>query len=198
MVDLVGPRLVLREFAPDDWPQVHAYACREDTVRHLPWGPNQEEDSREFVARSMAAAREVPRPEYTLAVTTRPRPPLGEDPSRWAARSDKARGLLIGGISLTLFPPPAAEASLGYCLHPDYWGRGFATEAARLMIAWGFQNLGLKRIGATCDEENQASWRVLEKLGAVRTQRRERDRFSRGCWHNTLVFSLAAQDWRQD
>ena len=56
-------------------------------------------------------------------------------------------------------PGEIGEAVLWYTLHPDYWGHGFTTEAARAMVDAGFRALGLHRIWADCDPANVASWR---------------------------------------
>ena len=60
---------------------------------------------------------------------------------------------------------------LGYWLATSYWGLGYTTEAARAVLEFGFGWLGLAGIGAQYYEENQASGRVLAKLGFVETGR---------------------------
>jgi RimJ/RimL family protein N-acetyltransferase len=57
---------------------------------------------------------------------------------------------------------------VGYAIHPDYQGRGFATEATLGLIDFGFLSLGLERIVAQCDTRNSASYRVMEKAGMTR------------------------------
>lgn len=87
----------------------------------------------------------------------------GEDEVRLvlALRDD---GRMIGGIGLRLFEQHQ-NAELGYWLGTPYWGKGYATEAAREMLRYGFENLQLHRIFATHFIHNPASGRVLEKLG---------------------------------
>src|SRR6202040_3772712 len=60
------------------------------------------------------------------------------------------------------------QGDLGYAVHPDHWGKGFATEALRRILEFGFENLSLERIWATADVRNVASWRVMEKAGMER------------------------------
>ncbi len=66
----------------------------------------------------------------------------------------------------------AGEGSLAFFLAPAYWGRGLATEAGRAFVNFGFHELGLSRIVAAVQVGNDASGRVLEKLGfsLVRTE----------------------------
>lgn len=71
---------------------------------------------------------------------------------------------LIGGIGLRI-DPHHPRAELGYWLGTLYWGRGYATEAARSVVEYGFTGLGLHRIYALAFRENTASAKVLQKLG---------------------------------
>jgi len=71
---------------------------------------------------------------------------------------------LVGAISLRL-EPRHRRAELGYWIGTPFWGRGYATEAARAILAFGFQTLALNRIHATHLLRNHASGRVMEKIG---------------------------------
>lgn len=57
------------------------------------------------------------------------------------------------------------EVELTYTIHPDYWGQGLATEAAHIVLHWGFEMLQLTQIVAVSGPDNHASQRVLQKLG---------------------------------
>lgn len=69
---------------------------------------------------------------------------------------------LIGLCGLSIFE---AEIEIIYKLFPDYWGHGYATEAATTTLAYGFQILKLDRIIGVTQEANHASQHVLEKIG---------------------------------
>ncbi len=71
---------------------------------------------------------------------------------------------VIGAIGLH-FRPAHRRAELGYWIGRPFWNRGFATEAARAMIAFGFEALALNRIHASHLTRNPASGRVLAKAG---------------------------------
>jgi RimJ/RimL family protein N-acetyltransferase len=71
---------------------------------------------------------------------------------------------LIGGIGLRL-QTAHARAELGYWLGVPYWGRGYATEAARAVVEYGFDTLELHRIHASVFRENLQSAKVLRKIG---------------------------------
>ena len=68
----------------------------------------------------------------------------------------------IGGISVFI---NGSQLTLGYLLHPDYWGMGITIEASQAIIKWLSSAGEVSKIQASCDTENIASIRVLEKLG---------------------------------
>lgn len=72
---------------------------------------------------------------------------------------------LIGICSLQFWDREAGRARLGYLLAPSCWNRGFATEAARSVVEFGFDTLQLSRIEARCSIHNPASEKVLRKCG---------------------------------
>jgi len=71
---------------------------------------------------------------------------------------------LVGAVALRI-ELAQRRAELGYWIGRPYWGRGYATEAARAMIAWGFAHVGVARIYAHHMTRNPASGRVMEKIG---------------------------------
>jgi RimJ/RimL family protein N-acetyltransferase len=73
-------------------------------------------------------------------------------------------GKMVGTVELHTYVP-RHKAELGYTVNPDYWGRGIALEASKYVLAWGFEDLNLKRIECTAFTDNHRSRRVCEKLG---------------------------------
>ncbi|HEX8735010.1 MAG TPA: GNAT family N-acetyltransferase [Pyrinomonadaceae bacterium] len=82
---------------------------------------------------------------------------------RWAV-VEKASGKIVGSCGFA-YPHGTPEVELGYLFGRDVWGKGFATEAARAALDYGFEKLGFREIIAITDLENTASQRVLEKIG---------------------------------
>ncbi|WP_164852331.1 GNAT family N-acetyltransferase [Rheinheimera riviphila] len=79
---------------------------------------------------------------------------------------EKSTGLVVGIAGLR--PAPEHDSfAFGYRILPEYWGRGFATEAATTLLQYGYGMLQLDKIVATVFPKNLASQRVLEKLGLV-------------------------------
>ncbi len=74
-------------------------------------------------------------------------------------------GQLLGMIELGI---EGHSAGLGYVLARPYWGRGYVTEAARAVVGWALAQPTIFRVWATCDVDNPASARVMEKAGMQR------------------------------
>ena len=79
-------------------------------------------------------------------------------------------GQLMGWCGLE-FLPDTNETEVGYLLSGEFWGKGYATEAARASVEFGKKNIGLKEIIGLTDPMNIASQRVLEKCGLTFTRR---------------------------
>jgi ribosomal-protein-alanine N-acetyltransferase len=81
---------------------------------------------------------------------------------------------VAGFAGFRLFGKPKTSKELMYGMAPQYWGRGYATELARELLRFGFEQLGEERIWARTDPPNTASKRVMEKVGMTYVGR-ERD-----------------------
>jgi ribosomal-protein-alanine N-acetyltransferase len=84
--------------------------------------------------------------------------------SLWALE-ERASGRFIGDCGLQPLELTGPEVELGYDLHPDVWGEGLATEAARAVVRYAFGRLALEHLVAVVKPEHAASRRVLEKTG---------------------------------
>ncbi|WP_433624676.1 GNAT family N-acetyltransferase [Halomicrococcus sp. NG-SE-24] len=71
----------------------------------------------------------------------------------------------VGTVLLSGLDPQASRAEIGYIIHPEFHGEGYATEAADLCLEHAFDDRGLHKVWAQVVEGNEASKRVLEKLG---------------------------------
>ena len=103
----------------------------------------------------------------------------------------------IGTCTLFRFDPRHRHAEVGYALRSDHWGRGLASEAVSIAIDWALRTLDLQRIEADIDPCNDASRRVLERLGFHR-EGLLRERFFVGDLANdSELFGLLASEWRE-
>ena len=105
-------------------------------------------------------------------------------------------GAFLGWCGLTRWNPDFRSASLGYCLTQAASGHGYATEAARALLQWGFDTLPLNRVQAEADTRNAASARVLEKLGFVHEGTLREDCVVNGDVSDSWVYGLLSREWR--
>ena len=84
---------------------------------------------------------------------------------------DPAAGALVGDIGFKGSPDAQRTVEIGYSVLPAFQGHGYASEAARALVAWGFAQPSIRRVVANCRFDNAASIRVLEKAGLRQTGR---------------------------
>jgi len=90
------------------------------------------------------------------------------------------------------------QAELGWVLHPDHAGRGYATEAVRELIRLCFEDLGLRRVTANCFADNVSSWRLMERIGMRRELHAVRESLHRsGEWMDAFGYALLADEWAE-
>ncbi|MBW1601607.1 GNAT family N-acetyltransferase [Streptomyces sp. JJ66] len=181
MLEITGPvkteRLILRAFKAGDEEDAYAFESRADVARYL----YNEPRTREEITRLMTerSAQTVLRREG--------------DNIQLAVEGD---GTVIGYVLLTWVSERHQQGEFGYVLHPDYHGRGFATEAAVEMLRLGFDRLGLHWITARCDARNTASARVMERLGMRQEAHFIESEWVKGEWTSELHYALLAPEWR--
>jgi RimJ/RimL family protein N-acetyltransferase len=171
-------RLLLRDFVTDDWPDVLAYQRDPRYLQFYPWADRTEAEVRRFVKLFVDQQTEPPRRNFQFAITF----PDG--------------GQVIGNIGIRRKPENDWEADIGYELAPEYWGRGYATEAALAIVDFGFRELGLHRISSWCIADNAASARVLERVGLRPEGRLRENEHFKGRWWDTLLYGLLESEWR--
>jgi len=90
------------------------------------------------------------------------------------------------------------QAELGWCIHPECAGKGYATEAVAELIRFCFEDLNLRRVTANCFAGNEASWRLMERLRMRRELHTVKESLHRsGEWLDGLGYALLAEEWRK-
>lgn len=88
------------------------------------------------------------------------------------------------------------QVELGWVLDPGHTGHGYATEAVHELLRHSFEDLGVHRVTADCFLANQASWRLMERLGMRREAHTRRDALHQsGQWLDSLSYALLADEW---
>lgn len=171
-------RLWLRLMTVQDAPAVHAYQGREDVCQYLLYGPRSLEQVRQKLTDYARRTRLVQDEDFLqLAV------------------EDRASGLLVGEIYFALRSLEHRTAEIGWVFHPDHHGHGYATEAARAMLALGFEQVGLHRILAELTPQNTASVRLCQRLGMREEAHFVQDMLVKGRWEDTGVYALLREEW---
>lgn len=150
LLPLETPRLHLRDFVADDLDAVQLYAGDPEVTRHLRWGPNDLEATRELLAEAIRQQTMIPRTDFALAVVR------------------KENDELIGSCGLHLRGLPH-EREIGYALRRDRWSQGYAGEIVAALVRFAFEGLGMERLTAAVDRDNPASERVLARAGFTLT-----------------------------
>jgi RimJ/RimL family protein N-acetyltransferase len=170
-------RLLLREFVSADWPAVLAYQRDPRYLQFYEWADRTPGDAQRFVQRFLDQQEELPRRKFQFALVL------------------KETGHLIGNCGIRQASVEAQEADIGYELSPVYWGHGYATEATRAIVQFGFVELKVHRIWSWCIADNVASAHVLEKLGLNLEGRLREKEYFKGRWWDVLVYSILENEW---
>ena len=169
-------RLLIRDHRVTDWKRIHLYASLPDFSQYDTWGPNTEDETKRHVALCMVSAIEEPRYRFSLAVC------------------EKDNNQLIGGGCIHRLAEFSGVALIGYSINPNFQGKGFATEVAGALLKFGFDNLGLALIFATCDVRNGASYRVMENSGMRRVGLLKGDKEIRGQMRDSYRYEILSTD----
>jgi RimJ/RimL family protein N-acetyltransferase len=168
-------RLSLRDFVQSDFDAIYAYSSDPRVTKYLFFGPRDEAGTADYLEELLASQEEVPRTRFELAV------------------QEIGSGRVIGACDLSLIERNVVD--LGYMLGVGDWGKGYATEIALALVDAAFFDLRADRIISTVDVNNQASMRVLEKIGmrweaVFRKHRRAKNR-----WWDCHLFVLPREVW---
>ena len=142
-----GERVLIREWKANELVGMHRWLSDPMIKRFLSWGASSIEESDAHLKEVLEFQNAEPRRNYYLAVEL------------------KESGRTIGDAGFTWIEDTLAE--IGYFLEPTYWGSGYATESAKLIIQCAFER-GAKSVFATCDGMNSNSENVMKRCGMKR------------------------------
>ncbi|WP_141432200.1 GNAT family N-acetyltransferase [Bacillus sp. 03113] len=108
---------------------------------------------------------------------------------RWGIERKGTKGI-IGTVGFNAWLPKHKRAEIGYEIHPDHWRKGYAQEAISKILNYGFEELGLNRIGAVVFIENKASNQLLTKMGFQKEGVLKDYMYQNGMPHDTNVYSI--------
>jgi RimJ/RimL family protein N-acetyltransferase len=169
-------RLTLRLMTAADVDDVFAYQSREDVCRYLLHEPRSREEIEVWVAKYGAATE------------------LAADDD-WIEPAIEWDGRVIGHMYLTIPSVENLGAEIGWTLHPDFFGKGYATEAATAILDLAFGELGMHRVRAELDPRNDASIALCLRVGMREEAHFVQDLMFKGGWADTGVYAILADEW---
>jgi ribosomal-protein-alanine N-acetyltransferase len=180
IVSIETERLIIRKFESTDWKDLYEYLSLPEVLRYEPDGISDESDCKN---------KTLERSKSDIF---------------WAVCL-KDSGKMIGHLYFA--PTEPAEFltwEIGYIFSPAYYGKGYATEACRRILQYGFAELRIHRIIGMCNPENSASWKLLERLAMRREGHFKQKAFFRKTadnkpiWHDAYLYAILAEEWRRN
>jgi len=183
MIDILPlqtSRLVIRQFRADDAAAFHGWRNDAEVARYTLWQ----------YPYSVAEAEAFCREQAVFDVL-----PIG----RWCQLfiEERETGEPVGDIGLGLNTEDDGTLEVGYSIHRDHWGKGYATEAVGVAISTIAGAIGSTVVKAEIDARNPASGKVLSKLGFKAGPLHKRRTFVKGEWCDEIDYVLSASDLSQ-
>lgn len=171
-------RLLLRPFTAEDLDALRSYQSREDVTRFLYWGARTDAEVLEALERKIATVS-IGSEGDTLALAIVP----------------KASSRVVGDIVLHLISEEHRTAEVGFIVHPDHQGHGYAREATTAMLRVAFEEVGLHRVMGSLDARNIASARVLAGAGMRREAHLVENEFVKEEWQSEVIYAILRREW---
>ena len=172
-------RLVLRPFGPEDFDALLAIHSDERVVRWLYNDARNAEEVATLLERKIRGASVSDEGEWLSAAAT-----------------DSRSGTLVADVVLLWESREHHAGEIGFIVHPDEQGNGYATEAARALLPFAFDTLGIHRLIGRTEARNVGSARVLEKLKMRREAHFVENEWVKGEWQSEVVYALLDREWR--
>lgn len=119
---------------------------------------------------------------------------LAQSEIRWGI-TIKPYDEVIGMVGFNYWNRQDNRASVGFDLNRSYWRRGIMAEALRLIVIFGFEEMGLNRIEADASIHNAASINLMKSLGFVQEGVQREQYYEDGVYHDLVLLSLLKRDW---
>lgn len=165
-------RLIIRKFELEDWQSVFKYTSDTNVMEYIPEGVLTEEGAKHFINKNIGEKAE----NFPVVL--------------------RDTNTLIGHI---VFHKSFGEHTyeIGWVFNQKYHSKGYASEAARAILKYGFEEMNLHRIIATCQPQNKSSYRVMEKIGM------RREGYFKKCipkgneWWDEYYYAILEEEWKE-
>jgi RimJ/RimL family protein N-acetyltransferase len=174
---LTTERLTIRPFAAGDMDDVLAFRGLPEVARYVPFSVQDRDGVATFLADSAARTALSEEGDFLVLAVVQKDTVIGEVLLFWRNREQR-------------------QGEVGYAFNPAFGGHGYATEAAREMLRLGFDALGLNRIIGRIDARNDASARVLERLGMRKEAHFVENEVVKGEMTSEIVYAMLHREWK--
>ena len=174
MLILEGVRIILRDHIISDLEDMHEWISDNKIMRFLPGMKTSSiDETKNRLIESIEESLKSNRKKYFFAVLLK-------------------TGEIIGDAGFTVLckNEDGGIANIGYFLKKQFWGNGYGTEAASLMIQYCFEKIKLHKVTAGCDAENRSSEQVMIKCGMKKEAEYKRHVLINGEWRDRLEYAI--------
>lgn len=179
-IEIQTPRFTLREWNQEDVPLVHQLLSEPDVARFNTIGiPTAVQVIQDLLQPTLDDLQKPARTRYGWSMI------LNDDKT------------FVGEIGLNLAAERFRSGEIFYSVSSAYWGKGYASEAARAIVHFAFENLQLHRLEAGVATFNPGSIRVLEKIGMQREGLRRKILPINGEWIDNYMYAMLEEDYAQ-
>jgi RimJ/RimL family protein N-acetyltransferase len=175
-------RLALRLMTEADVDDVYRYQSLEDVCRYLLFEPRTREEVAERVGQHAVATTLEKEGDYLQLALELPATP--GTPAR-----------VIGDSYFSLSSLENSRGEIGWTLHPDFTGHGYAAEAARAVLGIAFDSIRLHRVQAELDPRNDSSIALCTRLGMREEAFFVKDLWFKGTWADTGFYAILREEW---
>ena len=175
--DIATHRLILRRFRDSDLASFMAYRNDPEVARYQTWESITRREAEKFIAEQSRRHPGIPGKWFQFAVEL------------------KEGGALAGDCALLVIKSAPRIGEIGYTFAREYQRVGLATEAARAVVDFAFDALGLNRVIATCDCRNAPSLALMERLGMRREGHFIQNVWFKGEWCDEYHYAVLREEW---
>ena len=169
-------RLILRRISRKDTRDIFEYSKDSRTSKYLLWYPHSSiSDTKRQVRNILKRYKKGNLYDYAVIL--------------------KKNGKMIGTCGFTKIEPLDDRAEIGYVINPDFWGHGYATEAVKRILAFGFEELGLERIEARFIKGNESSFKLMQRVNMTLEGTVRNGVKAKGKYHNVGVCSILSDEY---
>jgi len=179
-IGLETEHLLIRDHVEGDLHPFFALVSDRNVMRYLPEiYCDALEGVQEKLRENIAEAGSIQRTKFYLAI------------------NERETGEFVGAIGIMMESQHVenGRGNLGYFIHEKFWGKGYATEAAKAVLDFAFATIGLHKIVSSCLHENAASEAVMKKCGMIKEGDLLQQSWHEGQWKDRVLYRMLKSEW---